>query len=58
METLMGSAQCFMTPTVTTDFRRAAVRIYDWLKYGHKKTPKEQANGVQTIGSVHVFLIC
>jgi hypothetical protein len=26
-------------PCITTDFRRA-VRIYDWLKYGHKKTPK------------------
>lgn len=24
--------------TLTTNFRRA-VRIYDWLKYGHKKTP-------------------
>jgi len=26
-------------PCITTDFRRA-VRIYDWLKYGRKKTPK------------------
>jgi hypothetical protein len=25
--------------TLTTNFRKA-VRIYDWLKYGHKKTPK------------------
>jgi hypothetical protein len=27
------------TTCITTDFRRA-VRIYDWLKYWHKKTPK------------------
>ena len=25
--------------TLTTNFRRA-VRIYDWLRYGHKKTPE------------------
>jgi hypothetical protein len=24
---------------LTTSFRKA-VRIYDWLKFGHKKTPK------------------
>ena len=26
-------------PTLTTYFRKAS-RIYDWLRYGHKKTPK------------------
>jgi len=31
-----------MIPTVTTDFRRAAVRIYDCLKCGHKKHLKCQ----------------
>lgn len=28
--------------TLTTNFRRA-VRIYDWLKYGHKKTKSPHA---------------
>jgi hypothetical protein len=45
-----------MIPTVATDFRRAAVCIYDWLKYGHKKTPEEQANGVQEFIILNAFL--